>query len=130
MHFFLIYAIVLVVGLSGYLFRSKYLSFADFKESYQFVNEWFRESSKVPIPKINSDNLVENTNSEVSNFNLTKSLRHLEFVNRLESYAKTSKDCPLTINCLKELENSKLNAQKVVLNSALELSALYNLQAA
>jgi len=130
MHFFLIYAIALVVGLSGYLFRSKYLSLSDFKESYQFVNEWFRKSSRAPIRKLKSDNLVENINSEVSNFNLTKSLRHLEFVNRLESYAKGTKDCPLSLNCLKELENSKLNAQKVVLNSALELSALYNLQAA
>lgn len=130
MHFFLIYAIGLVVGLTGYLFWYKYLSLSDFKESYQFLNEWFRKYLKAPNPKIKSDKVVENTNSEVSNFNLTKSLRHLEFVNRLESYAKASKDCPLSINCLKELENSKLNAQMVVLNSALELSALYNLQAA
>ena len=130
MHFFLIYAIVLVVGLSGYLFRSKYLSLSDFKESYQFLNERLRKSLKAPNPKINSDKVVEKTNSEVSNFNLTKSLRHLEFVNRLESYAKAAKDCPLSINCLKELENSKLNAQKVVLNTALELSLLYNTQAA
>lgn len=130
MHFFLTYAIVLVIGLSVYLFKSNYLTFSDFVESYNFIIDLFKRSSKTSGAKNQIDRIDEKSDSDESDFKLTKSLRHLEFVNGLESYAETSKNCALSIDCLKELENSKRNAQLAALKSALELSTCYNTKAA
>lgn len=130
MHFFLIYAIILVAALSIYLFKANYLTCSDFVESYNFINDLLKRSSNSSVTKNQSDKFDKKTNSNESDLKLTKSLRHLEFVNGLESYAETSKDCPLSIDCLKELENSKLNAQLAALKSALELSTCYNTKAA
>lgn len=130
MHFFLTYAIVLVIGLSVYLFKSNYITFSDFVESYNFISDLIKRSSKSTGTENQIDRVGENSDTDETDFKLTKSLRHLEFVNGLEAYAESSNDCPLSIDCLKELENSKLNAQLAALKSALELSTCYNTKAA
>ena len=130
MYLFILYTIILIVGLSVYLFKSKNLTVSDFVESYKFINDILKNKFNSSTAKTEATKIAQTTTANDFGFRLNKSLKHLEYINGLESYATNAKSCSLTLDCLKELESSKLHAQIATLRSTLELSTCYNTRAA
>ncbi len=131
MQFFIVYAILVVLSLSVYLFSKGYLVLNDFQDCYRYLMRVI--GNKMTLSKndlagfrtsIAHENLL-NTDLE-----LKKSLKHLEFIGAFESYLDESKDGIFSVDFLHELEESKFNTQVSILRTTGILNPNYKKQAA
>ncbi|WP_299521081.1 hypothetical protein [Winogradskyella sp.] len=131
MNFLVIYAVILLLSTSAYLFSTNSLTLQDFSEIYRFLKRAVFITLRLPA-KNDSSYLISEISTVVSERGkaLNKSLKHLEFIGKLESYINKNEECLLSVDCLYELKESKFKTQVSVLESTCILSSISNKKAA
>lgn len=110
-----IYAVLLVVFITTYLFINDQLSIAEFKEIFIFRKRPTQQNPK--LYNINSQTANPVIVSTPYNLQLHRNLKHLEFMNEFESYLESNKESNLSIEFLQEFEAIKRETQLAVLKS-------------
>ncbi|WP_299114546.1 hypothetical protein [uncultured Winogradskyella sp.] len=110
MSIYAIYAISLVIILTMYLLLNTF--------NKAFVYLYKAISSNDKSDKNHQENLEINKQDYLTNLQLDKRLRHLEFINQLENYLKSTNGSFLSVEFLQEFEVSKREAQLSIIESA------------
>ncbi|EDP71245.1 hypothetical protein FBALC1_02137 [Flavobacteriales bacterium ALC-1] len=123
MSFLVIYAIVIIISLSIYLFSTNNLTLNDFNDSYRFLRKGIVKDSGLSKDCMTSvEVLNKDSETKRTGHTLNKGLKHLEFIGELESYLHYSAQSIISTDFLNEVKDSKLQAQLLVLKSTYILS--------